>query len=230
MNLIVYVEGVSEEMFVNRQLRPHLQSYGWSRVTPIGVATSLTPNGKRGGLVNWQAVEQDLRALFGQYPGPDYRFTTLWDFYETPDSFPGFAQARAIAPGKDRAAVVEAALSAHFGEPRFLPYVQMFEFEALVLAALDGLKELNSSHASALEALQTECERIGDFETINDGPDTHPARRIEAVLPGFLRTKVDDGPSALRRVGLDSPRRWCPRFNQWLTRLEKIGASRGVLG
>jgi len=230
MNLIVYVEGVSEEFFVNRQLRPHLQLHGWSTVKPIGVATSPNPEGQRGGLTNWPAVEQDLRNLFTQNSGPDWRFTTLWDFYGTPDSFPGFAAARAAAPGSDRAAMVEAALSAHFQEPRFSPYVQMYEFEALVLAAIDGLKELYSSQAAALDALKVQCEAMGNFEAINDGPTTHPARRIDAVLPGFWNTKEDDGPIALRTVRLDSPRHWCPRFNQWLTRLERIGESRGTSG
>jgi hypothetical protein len=228
MNLIVYVEGVSEEFFVNRQLRPHLQHHGWSGVKPIGVATSLDPNGKTGGLTNWPAVEQDLRDLFAQYQGPTHRFTTLWDFYGTPDSFPGFALARAAAPGTDRAALAEAALSAHFHEPRFLPYVQMYEFEALVLVAIDGLKEINAAHAAALDALKLQCEGTGNFESINDGPTTHPAKRIEAVLPDFLKTKEDDGPIALRAVGLEAPRKWCPRFNQWLMRLEKIGESRGT--
>jgi hypothetical protein len=229
MNLIVYVEGVSEESFVNRQLRPHLQRHGWSTVKPIGVLTSEA-YGERGGLTNWKAVEQDLRDLFEQYKGADWRFTTLWDYYGTPDSFPGFAAARTAAPGSDRAAIVEAALSAHFQEPRFLPYVQMHEFEALVLAAIDGLKEINSTQATALDALKVRCEATGNFETINDGPTTHPAKRIDAVLPGFWRTKEDDGPSALRTVGLDSPRRWCPRFNQWVTRLETMRDSRGTTG
>jgi hypothetical protein len=230
MNLVVSVEGVSEEAFVNRLLRPHLQLHGWSGVTPVGVATSLEPDGRRGGLTNWPAVEQDLRDLFNQYQGPDYRFTSLWDFYGTPDSFPGFAAARATPPGTDRAAIVEGKLSAHFHEPRFLPYVQMYEFEALVLAAIDGLKELHSSKAAALAALKVQCEAVGNFETINDGPTTHPARRIDAVLPGFWNTKEDDGPIALRTVGLDPPRRWCPRFNQWVARLERIGESRGQSG
>jgi hypothetical protein len=230
VNLIVSVEGVSEEFFVNRQLRPHLQRHGWSGVTAIGVATSLDPGGERGGLTNWRAVEQDLRDLFDQYQGPDYRFTTLWDFYGTPDNFPGFATARAAAPGIDRGAIVEANLAAHFREARFLPYVQMHEFEALVLAAIEGLKDLHSSKTASLEALKVQCEAVGNFEIINDGPTTHPARRIDAVLPGFWNTKEDDGPIALRTVGLDSPRRWCPRFNQWLTRLEAIGESRGTAG
>ena len=230
MNLIVYVEGVSEEFFVNRQLRPHLQRHGWSGVTPIGVATSLDTDGQRGGLTNWKAVEQDLRDLFSQYKGPTYRFTTLWDYYGTPDNFPAFAKARSAPAGSDHAAIVEMELATHFTEPRFLPYVQMYEFEALVLAALDGLKELYPKQATSLEAFKSQCEATGNFETINDGPTTHPAKRIDAVLPGFWNTKEDDGPIALRSVGLDLPRRWCPRFNQWVTKLEKIGESRGAAG
>ena len=175
MNLIVYVEGVSEEFFVNRQLRPHLQHHGWSGVKPIGVATSLDPNGKTGGLTNWPAVEQDLRDLFTQYQGPTHRFTTLWDFYGTPDSFPGFALARAAAPGTDRAALAEAALSAHFHEPRFLPYVQMYEFEALVLAAIDGLSR--GAHWPAVLATAA--------NSVSNKASTKPRKHLLSDMPAL---------------------------------------------
>ena len=222
MRLIVYVEGVSEETFVKRSLRTHLQTHGWRNVEAIGVATSLDPGGQRGGLTNWPAVEADLRQLFKDHPGADYRFTTLWDFYRTPDRFPGIITARGAPSGTDRGAVVEGALAAHFNEPRFIPYIQMYEFEALVLAALAALKPLYPVHAVALDALSAACQAIGDFETINDGPDTHPAKRIADALPGFLSRKEDDGPIAIRETGLAELRTWCPRFNRWLSQLEGI--------
>lgn len=222
MRLIVYVEGVSEEVFVNRSLRPHFLTHGWRNVQAIGVATSLDPGGQRGGLSNWPAVEADLRQLFKDHAGADYRFTTLWDFYRTPDRFPGIVAAKAAPAGTDRGAVVEQALAAHFSEPRFIPYIQMYEFEALVLAALPALKSLYSQHAAALDALSAACRAIGDFETINDGPITHPAQRIADALPGFLTRKEDDGPIAIRETGIAELRRWCPRFNRWLAQLESI--------
>lgn len=220
MRLIVYVEGISEEIFVNRSLRPHLRTHGWRNVQAIGVATSLDPGGQRGGLTNWPAVEADLRQLFQDHPGEDFCFTTLWDFYRTPDRFPGITNAKAAPAHADRGAMVEAALAAHFGEPRFIPYIQMYEFEALVLAALPALTALYPAHAPSLNALGTACQAVGDFEKINDGPHTHPAQRIADVLPGFLARKEDDGPIAIRETGLPELRRWCPRFNHWLTRLE----------
>lgn len=222
MRLIVYVEGVSEEFFVNRSLRPHLITHGWRNVQAIGVKTSLDSGGQRGGLTNWPAVEADLRQLFKDHPGEDYRFTTLWDFYRTPDRFPGIVAAKAAPVGADRGAIFAQALATHFGEPRFIPYIQMYEFEALVLAALPALQSLNPLHAAALGTLFTDCQSIGDFEKINDGPTTHPAQRIADVLPGFLNRKEDDGPIAIRETGLAELRRWCPRFDGWLSRLEGL--------
>lgn len=121
MRLIVYVEGVSEENFVNRSLRPHLLTHGWRNVQAIGVATSLDPGGQTGGLTNWSAVEADLRQLFKDRAGTDYRFTTLWDYYRTPDRFPGIVASKAATVGTDRGLVVEQALATHFNEPRFIP-------------------------------------------------------------------------------------------------------------
>lgn len=225
MRLFIYVEGLSEEIFVNRRLQHHLRLYGWRSITPIGAATSLDPQSQRGGLTNWRAVEADLRSLFASEPDGAVRFTTLWDYYRTPDAFPGITSARVAAAGSDRAAIVEAALASHFAEPRFEPYIQMHEFEALVLAALDGLKPLYSQHAPAIEALQVECERVGNCEAINDGPDRHPAQRIANAVPGFLERKAQDGPIALLAVDLETIRRGCPRFNAWLHRLEVTGSA-----
>jgi hypothetical protein len=224
MRLFVYAEGVSEEFFVNRQLRPHLRLHGWNNVIPIGAATSLDPQGQRGGLSNWPAVESDLRALFLQHPGPEFVFTTLWDYYRTPDAFPGIISARAAGDGADLGAIVEAALAAHFQEARFIPYVQMHEFEALVLASLEGLKRLYPMHQPGIEALQATCQLVGNCEAINDGPQTHPAQRIDEVIPGFLQRKEDDGPIAMREVGLETIRAACPRFHHWLERLEALPA------
>lgn len=222
MRLFVYVEGLCEELFVNRQLRPHLSHFGWRSVRAIGAATSLDLQGQRGGLTNWAAVEADLKELFSSQNAADVRFTTLWDYYRTPHTFPGFSAAANAQPGPNRATIVEAALKQHFAEPRFVPYIQMHEFEALVLAALDSLKPLYPMHAPALEILKAQCEHVGDCESINDGVDTHPAQRIDNAIPGFVERKAQDGPIALRDTGLDRIRQSCPRFDQWLHKLERL--------
>lgn len=225
MNLIVYVEGISEEEFVKRQLAQHLRLHGWNSVQAIGVANSLGPKATTGGLTNWRAVKADLNGLFKTHADAVTRFTTLWDYYRIPNTFPGVTVAKAAAQGVDRGTIIESALAEVFQEPRFVPYIQIYEFEALVLAALDGVKWLYPEHLPSLNALQQFCRNTGNCEGINDGPDTHPARRIDDAVPGFLRRKEEDGPSALRAVDLEVIRASCPRFSHWLGRLEALPGS-----
>ncbi len=59
--LRVYVEGATEEFFVNRIFRNHLAQSGVIVERPILAATSMLATGERGGFTNWPAVEADLR-------------------------------------------------------------------------------------------------------------------------------------------------------------------------
>ena len=61
------------------------------------------------------------------------------------------------------------------------------------------------------------------FETpehINDNSTTAPSKRIEALILKY--NKVLHGPLVAGETGLDSMRNECPRFNEWLSRLESL--------
>ena len=58
-------------------------------------------------------------------------------------------------------------------------------------------------------------------EEINDGPTTHPAARLLALLPSYHKTL--HGPLIARRIGLDNIRGACAHFDEWLTKLESLG-------
>jgi len=77
--LFIYCEGQTEEMFVERLLRNRLILHGVKVERPELAATSLDPQGQRGGFVNWDAIKFDLRAIFSENRDPDMRFTTLLD-------------------------------------------------------------------------------------------------------------------------------------------------------
>ncbi len=74
-----------------------------------------------------------------------------------------------------------------------------------------------------------QLERIrGKFSTpedIDDSPDTAPSKRIEALLPRY-RKRID-GPLLAQTIGLETIRLECPRFREWMQRLEHFGAPRG---
>ncbi len=82
--LLIYCEGQTEEMFVERLLRHHLSLYGVKVERPILAATTFDPEGQRGGFVNWDAIAFDLRQEFAYDADPNLRFTTLLDVYAMP--------------------------------------------------------------------------------------------------------------------------------------------------
>jgi len=66
---------------------------------------------------------------------PEARFSMMMDLYALPHDVPGHAEAMALASPYAQAATLEAALADALKDQRFLPYVQVYEFEALLLAA-----------------------------------------------------------------------------------------------
>lgn len=137
--LVVYCEGQTEEMVVNRLLRPWLEASGIRVERPVLAATSLDPAGQRGGFVNWPAIEFDLRQLFAADADPGLRFTTFLDCYAMPAQVLELAGFAAPATAAAEIAAVERALEDHFGEPRFKAYLQRHELEALLLADCTAL-------------------------------------------------------------------------------------------
>ena len=111
-------------------------------------------------------------------------------------------------------------LGSSFNPNRLMPYVQMHEFEALLfssplkLAESLGDKKLSSTFLTIRNEFSTP-------EEIDDHYDTCPSRRIEGVFEGFKKTI--NGITAAGRIGLETMRRECPHFNEWITKLEDIG-------
>lgn len=59
-------------------------------------------------------------------------------------------------------------------------------------------------------------------EDINENPDPAPSKRLKQVFPSFKKTL--HGPTAAKRIGLDSIRARCPHFDSWIARLEELAA------
>ncbi|MCW0219964.1 MAG: DUF4276 family protein, partial [Prosthecobacter sp.] len=55
-------------------------------------------------------------------------------------------------------------------------------------------------------------------EEINDSPLTAPSKRIEELVPGYEKPLL--GALAILEIGLDTLRKECPNFCQWLEKLE----------
>jgi hypothetical protein len=108
---------------------------------------------------------------------------------------------------------------------RFIPYIQLHEFEALVMACLPFLESLYDDHEqlNGLASLQIEVASLQP-EEINDSRDTAPSKRLLRHIPDYR--KVSDGPYAIYSAGLAHVRNRCPRFDAWIKRLESLGGAK----
>ncbi len=218
--LLVYVEGESEEFFVNRVLRNYLLVHRVHIERPILAAK---PGGLRGGFVSWPAVEADLRTIFAQDSDPNLRFTTFLDVYALPTDVPGYTPATAQSRTAAEVDAIESAWATHFGEPRFAPYLQRHEFEALVLAYPPALRAIFPDQALALTTLEMSITTFASAEEINGGSTTHPSTRLEQAIPIYGPLKASNGLFVIQEAGLDHIRLRCPRFDAWLKRWEAWG-------
>ncbi|RYD30587.1 MAG: DUF4276 family protein [Verrucomicrobiaceae bacterium] len=219
LRLYITVEGQAEKAFADLALTPHLANYN-IEVKPRVVLTNRKL-GKRGGILDFDRIRGDLMRLMKQDQHPEARFTTMIDLYALPAEFPGWEQARRKNNPLDRVSTLEQALYGEFPDPRFHPYIQLHEFEALLFCGLGELQARLPNSASAITALQQEVAHL-ESEAINEGPHTAPSKRIIHHLPIYERTKVRVGAPAAAAIGLSILRSKCPHFAQWLAKLEKL--------
>lgn len=165
MNLFIYVEGQEEELFVNRVLRGHLSSFGVVVQKPVLAATSFRIGGDDaadvtvGGVTNYDSIRDDILNQFatGDITVADV-LTTLIDLYALPTSFPGCAEAMAQGlTGSNKAAQIERAWTSDIGRASFFPYIQVHEFEALILTRPSALEMYYPEYATGIEQLRREC-------------------------------------------------------------------------
>ena len=230
MRLLVHVEGLTEETFVNNVLGPHLMCRGYSSVT-ARLMGSARPRSRRGGGLSWQSVRQGILRHLKQ--DPQAAATTMVDYYGMPQSrprqWPGRVEAVDL-PYERKAETIQNAfardicegMGSSFNPSRFVPYVSMHEFEALLFSDCKGFAD-SIERPEIGNAMQGILDRFGSPEEIDDSQATAPSKRILALIPSY--DKVAMGATAVRDIGLDNIRRQCRNFAGWLSRLEAVVTS-----
>lgn len=219
LRLYIIVEGQSERKFADDVLRPHLAAFSIDVKTRV-VLTNRKLS-KRGGILDFKKIHGDLYRLMREDRHPEARFTTMVDLYALPPEFPGWAEAERKTKPKERVDALEAAFQANLGDNRFLPYIQLHEFEALLFCDLTQLQQRITDSNRAFAALAKEVRGM-EPEEINEGATTAPSKRIINHMPIYDRLKVRVGAPAAAAIGLPRLRAKCPHFNEWITRLEAL--------
>jgi len=215
VRVYVWVEGQTEEAFVNSVLQPDLNR------SEIFLYPRLI--GKSGGIGRYQRDKRDFLITLKQDAAAFC--TTMIDYYGMPEDWPGREAAR-LEPFADKAQTVEQAvlesiaaeLSAGFDRSHFIPYVQMHEFEALLFSMPEQLAaELESVDESDIQRIR---DQFRSPEEINDGQQTAPSKRIMRLSPGY--SKVVDGIRIAQKIGLPTMRAECSHFDEWVSKLESL--------
>jgi hypothetical protein len=220
------VEGQTEEGFVKGLLAPHLQRHSvYANVILVPHKPGARQRKHRGGIGSFAAPREIIkRKLYGDTTAYT---TTMFDYYGLPDDFPGLGSSDLPPRYPNRVDYIEKQLALTFGEsPRFIPYLQVHEFEALLFSDVETLHLTISALAGGSGARLDELNQlVAQFETpedIDDGPDTAPSKRLQKYFPGYQ--KVPFGELIAELIGLDTLRAACPHFDSWVTRLEALTA------
>lgn len=219
--LLIHVEGQTEESFVNDVLAPHLSSFGYEKIGARLMGNSRQ-RANRGGVRAWPVVQKDIVNHLKEDDG--CLATIMVDYYAMPPTWPGrqiaatviFAQKARTVQDAISAAVCEE-MGSNFDGRRFIPYVMMHEFEALLFSDCD-IFSASVGRYDLAPKLQEIRMAFNTPEEINDRPDFAPSKRILGLMPEYQ--KPLHGILASLDIGLAVMRRECANFAAWLNALE----------
>ncbi len=208
--LYIVVEGQTEEAFVNEIIAPYLRQYGIVSITPILIRTSKRG---RGGFVNYEHLKNDIKRLLSSSK-TDFVVSMFVDFFRCPE-LPYKEQYENESDHMTRVEKMEKCIEQDINDRRFIPYIQMHEFEALLFSSNDGFNEYFSDK-EILETMQI-IKQFQNPEDINSSPDKAPSKRLLTIKDDY--DKVNDGNLIALAVGIHKMLEKCPRFKLWIDKL-----------
>ena len=216
----VIVEGRTEQAFVQEVLAPFL--------LPAKVylgAIILGVPGHKGGRANYARVKKDvLRQLKSDRTA---YCSTMLDYYGLGKDFPGKLLSASLS-NPDKVIHLERAMKKDIiaelpdlrADSRFLPYLQLHEYEGLLFSDPEAFA--NGIHQSHLTPQFQAIRQIFPTpEDIDERPDGAPSKRVIDLCPSY--DKVLNGKQAASAVGIEAMRHECPHFRAWVESLGQLG-------
>lgn len=216
--VVVLVEGSTEQRFVKQLLVPYMAAQN-IYLTPI----ILDKPGEKGGDVKFVRARNDIERHLKQRR--DTWVTLLVDYYGIKSDWPGYAESKQQTDHTRKAEIMNQATADkvqclfpdHNQNRRFIPYVSMYELEALYFSDPACLAEKMGVNQGKIDGILIECE---EPEKINDDPATAPSKRLEQLSNRFK--KISTGIAIADAIGIPKMRSACPLFDSWLTKLESL--------
>lgn len=91
----------------------------------------------------------------------------------------------------DKVDYLEKAMATEINSERFIPYIQLHEFEALLFADIGKLKLFYlEGKDREIERLKAVASSFDSPELINEGSETAPSKQIIREIPEYYDNKV----------------------------------------
>jgi len=210
-------EGQTEQAFAKSNLQIPFVERNINLRTPLIKAS-------HGGIVQWQKLKNQIEIHLKD--DKDAYVTTFIDYYgmQAKLNFPGWDAAHLIVDKNSRMDSLEQSMLSGIDpqfQHRFIPYLQLHEFEGLLFNDIDIFKsQIPPEDLVGLEELEKTFADFQNPEMINNNQKTAPSHRLKRIIIGY--NKVVYGDILSQAIGLDRIRAKSPRFNNWITRLENI--------
>lgn len=220
IEVVVLAEGLTELTFIRDVLAPVMQ--------PKNIYMHEVLIGGIGGDVRFARAKKAI-GIYLKHRNVKY-ITTMLDYYGIDSGWPGKSEViQAISTGRKITAhekgvmvedatleIIKTCFSEYRPEIRFIPYIQMHEFEALLFSDASILAGQIRVRLSDVEVILRAC---GEPEEVNDGPETAPSKRLLSLCD---YRKVKMGKTISEAIGIQAIREKCPHFNDWLNKLESL--------
>lgn len=214
----IICEGQTEQEFCNKVLQPHFNLIEIYLETPTIAKT-------RGGIVGWEALKYQIEKALKK--DSTVFVTTLIDFYgiHAHHKYPNWEEA---TQQKDKNVGIDKIEKGMLDDlapdlrGRFIPYIQLHEFEALLFSDIHVYNDcFEPNEFSDYNYLEETIAEYSNPEMINDGAETAPSKRLSKIIKGSYY-KVVYGALITEAIGLVKIRHKCTRFNTWMDKLETL--------
>ena len=220
--LNITAEGQTEEKFVKQTLSEYLGQFNVSTDVRCVLTSKDKTKAYRGGLISYEKAKNDIISWLKEDRDSNVRFSTMFDLYALPNDFPSFEEAKKYAADPyTRVQVLENAFREDIGDYRFFPYIQLHEFEALILSKPQELQNEYFEYEDEIRELVELLEEIQNPELINDKPETAPSKRIIKLIPEYEYNKVSVGATLVAGIGIEWLIEHCAHFRDWLEILKQ---------
>ncbi|WP_454936752.1 DUF4276 family protein [Capnocytophaga leadbetteri] len=209
--VIIICEGPTEEVFCRNLLSQYLQNSCRIEIRLLG------------GNCNWQRIRDMAEKALKQQKNA--LVTTFFDYYGVKTKkFPNWKETVGInkANVRERIEILESGMLEEIDSNlryRFIPYVQLHEFEALLFNNIEVFDEMFEFEQYDRAELLNVFNEFPDPEMIDQGTETSPSHRLIKIIPAYR--KVIQGNAIAEKIGIEQIRQKNKHFNDWIEQLIK---------